>query len=57
MSMPEKWKLFFKLFCFVKPQNVPTDSIEAAFMFEQVTLAQTTHIALACSLHVDDFLF
>ncbi len=33
---PEKRKLFFKMFCFIRPQNVPSDSIENAFMFEQV---------------------
>ena len=35
-GIPEKWRLFFKLFCYISPQNVPTDSIESAFMFEQV---------------------
>jgi len=35
-GIPEKWRLFFKLFCFINPQNIPTDSIESAFMFEQV---------------------
>ena len=35
-GIPDKWRLFFKLFCFFSPQNVPLDSIEAAFMFEQV---------------------
>lgn len=33
-----RWKLFFKMFCFINPHNVPTDSIEAAFMYEQVSL-------------------
>ena len=32
----DKRKLFFKMFCFINPHNVPTDSIEAAFMYEQV---------------------
>ena len=31
----EKWKLFFKLFCYFKPRSVPNDSIEASFIFEQ----------------------
>ena len=35
--IPEKRKLFFKLFCFINPQNVPSDGIENAFMFEQVS--------------------
>ena len=34
--VPDKRKLFFKMFCFINPHNVPTDSIEAAFMYEQV---------------------
>ena len=34
--MPEKWKLFFKFFCYLKPQNVPSDSIESVFLYEQV---------------------
>ena len=38
----EKWRLFFKLFCFIKPQNVPNESIEAAFMFEQVGMCEQT---------------
>ena len=35
-GMPSKGKLFFKLFCFINPENAPTDSIESAFMYEQV---------------------
>ena len=35
--VPDRWKLFFKMFCFVNPHNVPIDSIEAAFMYEQVS--------------------
>ncbi|XP_051985002.1 unconventional myosin-X [Xyrauchen texanus] len=31
----EGWKFYFKLFCFLEPENVPTDSVEFAFMFEQ----------------------
>ena len=37
-GFPEKWKLFFKLFCYLRPENVPFDSIEAAFMYEQVSV-------------------
>lgn len=37
-DFPEKWKLFFKPFCYLKPENVPFDSIEAAFMYEQVSM-------------------
>ncbi|XP_066302759.1 unconventional myosin-X-like isoform X5 [Branchiostoma lanceolatum] len=29
------WKLFFRLFCFMDPRNVPTNSLEYDFMFEQ----------------------
>ena len=35
--IPDRWKLFFKMFCFISPHNVPADSIEAAFMYEQVS--------------------
>lgn len=31
----ESWKFYFKLFCFSEPENVPADSVEFAFMFEQ----------------------
>ena len=42
--IPEKWKLFFKFFCYIKPQNVPSDSIESVFLFEQVsTHCVSTH--------------
>lgn len=30
------WKFYFKLYCFLDTQNVPKDSVEFAFMFEQV---------------------
>jgi myosin X len=33
--MPEKWKLFFKFFCYLKPHSVPSDSIESVFLYEQ----------------------
>ncbi|XP_072431295.1 unconventional myosin-X [Chiloscyllium punctatum] len=29
------WKLYFKLYCFFDTDNVPKDSVEFAFMFEQ----------------------
>ncbi|XP_077581041.1 unconventional myosin-X [Stigmatopora nigra] len=29
------WKLYFKLYCFLDVDNVPKDSVEFAFMFEQ----------------------
>uniref|UniRef100_A0A8C5GV94 Myosin X n=1 Tax=Gouania willdenowi TaxID=441366 RepID=A0A8C5GV94_GOUWI len=29
------WKFYFKLYCFVDTENVPKDSVEFAFMFEQ----------------------
>ncbi|KAM4875157.1 unconventional myosin-X [Thomomys bottae] len=29
------WKFFFKLYCFLDTDNVPKDSVEFAFMFEQ----------------------
>lgn len=30
------WKFYFKLYCFLDTDNVPKDSVEFAFMFEQV---------------------
>lgn len=30
------WKLYFKLYCFLDTDGVPKDSVEFAFMFEQV---------------------
>ena len=30
------WKFYFKLYCFLDTTNVPRDSVEFAFMFEQV---------------------
>ena len=35
---PQKATLFFKIFCYLHPENVPIDSIEASFMYEQVSL-------------------
>ncbi|XP_030063162.1 unconventional myosin-X [Microcaecilia unicolor] len=29
------WKFYFKLYCFLDTENVPKDSVEFAFMFEQ----------------------
>ena len=31
------WKFYFKLYCFLDTENVPKDSVEFAFMFEQVS--------------------
>ncbi len=31
-----KQRLFFKILCYLHPENVLSDSIEATFMFEQV---------------------
>ncbi|XP_051556331.1 unconventional myosin-X-like [Myxocyprinus asiaticus] len=31
----EGWKFYFKLFCFSEPENVSSESVEFAFMFEQ----------------------
>ncbi|XP_030631373.1 unconventional myosin-X [Chanos chanos] len=30
------WKFYFKLYCFIDTDSVPTDSVEFAFMFEQI---------------------
>ena len=35
---PQKATLFFKIFCYLHPENVPMDSIEASFLFEQVSM-------------------
>lgn len=32
----QPWKFYFKLYCFLDTDNVPEDSVEFAFMFEQV---------------------
>ena len=44
--MPERWKLFFKFFCYLRPHNVPSDSIESVFLYEQVRM---THYLLSFS--------
>ena len=44
--MPDKWRLFFKFFCYFKPQNVPSDSIESMFLYEQVREIITVPINL-----------
>ena len=31
-----KWKLFFKVFCFLEPEKAPEESIEFGFLYEQV---------------------
>ena len=36
--IPEKWKLFVKFFCYLKPHSVPSDSIESVFLYEQVRM-------------------
>lgn len=30
------WRFYFKLYCFLDTDGVPRDSVEFAFMFEQV---------------------
>ncbi|EDO44785.1 predicted protein [Nematostella vectensis] len=30
-----KWKLFFKIFCFLDPGKVPNETVESGFLFEQ----------------------
>lgn len=32
------WKFYFKLYCFLDTHSVPKDSVEFAFMFEQVNM-------------------
>ena len=32
----QRWQLFFKIFCFLNPSEVATDSVEGMFLFEQV---------------------
>ena len=34
----QRWQLFFKIFCFLNPSEVATDSVEGMFLFEQVSL-------------------
>lgn len=34
---PVQYKLFYKIFCFTNIDNLLIESIEAAFLFEQVT--------------------
>ena len=36
---PIQFKLFYKIFCFTNIDNLLTESLEAAFLFEQVTYA------------------
>ena len=33
--IPEKWKLFVKFFCYLKPHSVPSDSIESVFLYDR----------------------
>ena len=48
-SAPQKSMIFFKLFCYVHPENVPNDSLEASFMFEQVSIGSSNRIATVAS--------
>ncbi|XP_062843469.1 unconventional myosin-X [Trichomycterus rosablanca] len=38
----EEWRLYFKLYCFTDTENIPVDSVEFAFMFEQAHEAVIT---------------
>lgn len=31
-----RWKLYFKLYCFLDVESMPKEGVEFAFMFEQV---------------------
>ena len=44
MTNVDRWQIFFKLFCFIKPEAVSHESMEAAFMYEQVRI-------IALSIH------
>lgn len=37
-----RWKLYFKLYCFLDVESMPKEGVEFAFMFEQV--CQSDHI-------------
>uniref|UniRef100_A0A8C2W2Y6 Myosin X n=1 Tax=Chinchilla lanigera TaxID=34839 RepID=A0A8C2W2Y6_CHILA len=37
------WKFYFKLYCFLDTDNVPKDSVEFAFMFEQCPPSGASH--------------
>ena len=32
----KKWKLFFKVFCYLEPERVPDETVESGFLYEQV---------------------
>ena len=49
-NIRDKKRLFFKVFCFIHPERVMYDSIEATFMFEQVSL-----VALSDSMVIKKF--
>ena len=49
-GIPKKTVLFFKLFCYIHPESVTNDSIEASFMFEQVCLCDIRPNQLALVL-------
>lgn len=36
----KKWKLFFKVFCYLEPEKVPDETVESGFLYEQVTKEQ-----------------
>jgi len=53
-----KWKLFFKIFCFLQPELVEVESVEYGFLYEQASLPTfsklidiySTHLQLLSSL-------
>ena len=38
---PQRWTLFFKIFCFTDISSVPLGSVEGTIMFEQVSYLHT----------------
>ena len=48
--MPEKCKLFFKFFCYLKPHSVPSDSIESVFLYEQVRITHYYYVNIISTL-------
>lgn len=40
----KRWQLFFKIFCFLNPSEVATDSVEGLFLFEQVSAMTSIYI-------------
>ena len=43
---PQKWILFFKIFCFTDISSVPLDSVEGTIMFEQVCVCVWVWVCL-----------